>query len=300
MNMVNRTNQTPNNPPLTREIGHAITPPTDKELTQICEIINANLGFNYNAQKRYLIESRLNKRLIQLGLSNYSDYLDRIKEEPLEQSILYEHLTTNVTSFFRETAQFDYLSSTLLPKIKATKKEKKMRCWSAGCSSGEEAYSLAITLKEALDSTWDIKVLATDINSEKLKVGMAGEYPKEAMTSIPKKWREKYFKPQGAAGNERYCVVPDLRKKVVFRLMNLLSEEDLPPTIRVDLIFCRNVFIYMSAEARQKVLNHFHRRLLSGGYLFLGHSETINSASKYADLWLPQGKSIYIKGIDEK
>lgn len=300
MNKVNKTKQIPDNPPLTYEFGRAITPPTDRELEQICEIINAHLGFNYNAQKRYLIESRLNKRLLQLGLSNYRDYLNRIKEEPLEQSILYEHLTTNVTSFFRETAQFDYLSSTVLPKIKTTKKEKKIRCWSAGCSSGEEAYSLAITLTEALDSTWDIKVLATDINSEKLKVGMAGEYTKEAMASIPKKWREKYFKPPAAAGSERYSVVPDLREKVVFRLTNLLSEEDLPPTIRVDLIFCRNVFIYMSEEARQRVLNHFHRRLLRGGYLFLGHSEAINSASGYANLWLPQGKSIYVKRIDAK
>lgn len=314
MNQLNKTNQNrqiPNVPPYTHVNERVITPPTDKELQQICEIINANLGFNYNAQKRYLIESRLNKRLTQLGINTYGDYLNLLKEEPLEESILYEYLTTNVTSFFREPAQFDYLSSTLLPKIIAAKKEKKIRCWSAGCSSGEEAYSLAIILTETLGAAWDIKVLATDINGEKLQVGMAGEYTEEAVSNIPLKWRDKYFMPQVVDGNKRYRVVPALRNKVVFRLMNLLSTEDLPPHIRVDLIFCRNVFIYLNSEARQKVLNHFHRRLRNGGYLFLGHSETINVPTKAdttnagtliadTNLWLHQGKSIYCKGIDEK
>ncbi|HEY8345296.1 MAG TPA: protein-glutamate O-methyltransferase CheR [Bacillota bacterium] len=308
MNQVNKTGQNRkilDIPPDTLVNEGFIAPPTDRELQQICEIINTNLGFNYTAEKRYLIVSRLNKRLTQLGITNYGDYLNLLKEKPLEERILYEYLTTNVTSFFREPAQFEYLSSTLLPKITAAKKEKKIRCWSAGCSSGEEAYSLAIILTEALGAAWDIKVLATDINSEKLQVGMAGEYTEEAVSNIPLKWRDKYFTPQVVAGNKRYRVTPALRQKVVFRLMNLLSTEDLPPHIRVDLIFCRNVFIYLNAEARQKVLTHFHRRLRNGGYLFLGHSEAINvpanagSSVANPNLWLHQGKSIYCKGIDE-
>ncbi|HHU51995.1 MAG TPA: protein-glutamate O-methyltransferase CheR [Firmicutes bacterium] len=313
MNQVNKTSQNreiPDVPPDTHVNEGVITPPTDRELQQICEIINTNLGFNYNAQKRYLIESRLNKRLTQLGITNYGDYLSLLKEEPLEERILYEYLTTNVTSFFREPAQFEYLTSTLLPKITAAKKEKKIRCWSAGCSSGEEAYSLAIILTEALGAAWDIKVLATDINGEMLQVGMAGEYTEEAVSNIPLKWRDKYFIPQIVAENKRYRVVPALRQKVIFRLMNLLSTQDLPPHIRVDLIFCRNVFIYLNTEARRKVLNHFHRRLRNGGYLFLGHSETINVPTKAdpvnvgavvtdSNPWLYQGKSIYRKGIDE-
>src|SRR5690554_561915 len=266
--------------------------PTDTEINRICEIINSNLGFNYNAQKKYLIESRLNKRLVQLGITSYHEYLGLLKNEPLEQNVLYQHLTTNVTSFFREPAQFDYLRTVLLPEIRRVKKRKKFRAWSAGCSSGEEAYSLAITLMEVLGTEWDIKVLATDINAEKLQSGMSGEYTKETVNNIPLSWRQKYFKPQGKK-DQSYTVNSQLRKKIVFRLMNLLTEEALPHTLHVDLIFCRNVFIYLSKEARENILKQFHDRLYSDGYLVLGHSESISDVRN--QFWIPQGKSIYRK-----
>ena len=242
-----------------------------------------------------------------MGITNYGDYLSLLKEEPLEERILYEYLTTNVTSFFREPAQFEYLTSTLLPKITAAKKEKKIRCWSAGCSSGEEAYSLAIILTEALGAAWDIKVLATDINGEMLQVGMAGEYTEEAFTNILK-WRDKYFILKSSPKTNAIVYSGFTPKSLSSD--ELTSTQDLPPHIRVDLIFCRNVFIYLNTEARRKVLNHFHRRLRNGGYLFLGHSETINVPTKAdpvnvgavvtdSNPWLYQGKSIYRKGIDE-
>lgn len=271
----------------------AILPPTEQEVQEICRIINTNLGFNYTSQKKYLIESRLNKRLLQLGLDDYQKYLALLQEDPLERDILFELLTTNVTYFFRESAQFDYLAGTVLPRLAGEKKgRKRLRCWSAGCSSGEEAYSIAITCLETLGPEWDVKVLATDISAERLQIGSEGFFQAAEMDSIPEKWRRKYFVPHDPEDG-CFRVLPELRSRVVFRMANLLDEASLPGEVRLDIIFCRNVFIYLSKESRGRILNHFHLRLNSGGYLFLGHSESINTSSDTR--WFSEGKSIYRK-----
>lgn len=276
-------------------ISRPVEPPTDREINEICRIINSNLGFNYSSQKRYLIESRLAKRLTELNF-NYRQYLEFLQREPAEQSILYDLLTTNVTSFFREPEQFEFLRKSLLPQIKATKKNRRLRCWSAGCSSGEEAYSLAITCLESLDTNWDIKILATDISFDKLQKASSGLYSKEQVAVIPAVWRSKYF--QADDEEKALRVVPELREKVFFRRANLLANQDLPASIRLDIIFCRNVFIYLSKESRQKILTNFFRRLTDNGYLFLGHSESINLS---ADLrWDTYGNSIYLKRTRSK
>ncbi|HHW12237.1 MAG TPA: protein-glutamate O-methyltransferase CheR [Firmicutes bacterium] len=274
-------------------LNKSVLPPTDQEIKKICGIINETLGFNYTAQKKYLIENRLNKRLLQLGFDNYRSYLDLLQQDPEERNILCELLTTNVTSFFREPVQFEYLAGTVLPRFSAEKKgPKKIRCWSAGSSSGEEAYSIAITCHETLGQSWDIKVLATDVSVEQLKIGSLGSFPREKLASVPAHWRVKYFRPD-KANPDHFCVVPELRRDVLFRAANLLDVNSLPSHIRMDIIFCRNVFIYLSKEARAQILNHFYFRLNDGGYLFLGHSESIDTASDQR--WLSLGKSIYKK-----
>lgn len=270
-----------------------ISPPSEQEINEICRIINETLGFNYTSQKKYLIENRLNKRLRELGLDNYQAYLSLLRQNPLERHTLCELLSTNVTYFFRETKQFEYLAETLLPAFAQTKKgPPKIRCWSAGSSSGEEAYSIAITCREVLGSGWDIKVLATDINTKQLDIGSKGIFPAEKGRYVPQKWRLKYFLPL-EADQEYFQIHPDLRKDVIFRQANLLDVNSLPAHIRVDVIFCRNVFIYLSKEARAQSLDHFYYRLNTGGHLFLGHSETINLAQDHR--WLPLGNSIYRK-----
>ncbi|NLW58909.1 MAG: protein-glutamate O-methyltransferase CheR [Firmicutes bacterium] len=275
-------------------LNKSVIPPTDQEIEEICRIINQTLGFNYTAQKKYLIESRLNKRLLQLGIDNYQTYLARLRQDAQERDILCELLTTNVTSFFREPVQFKYLAGTLLPRFSAEKKgPKKIRCWSAGSSSGEEAYSIAITCRETLGENWDIKVLATDISVEQLKIGSLGSFPREKLASVPARWRMKYFHPDQTLDGY-FRVIPELRRDVLFRVANLLDENSLPPHIRMDIIFCRNVFIYLSKAARTQILNHFHDRLHTGGYLFLGHSESIDTTADRR--WLSLGKSIYKKG----
>lgn len=270
----------------------ALTPPTDQEIRELCQIINETLGFKYTLQKKYLITNRLNKRLSELGIEHYQAYLTLLRQEPLERDFFCELVTTNVTKFYRETIQFELLAEKLLPQLAETKKgTKKMRCWSAGCSSGEEAYSMAITCRETLGTDWDIKVLATDINSAQLKIGSAGIYSTEKVDSVPKKWRAKYFLPHQS--EHHFQITPQLRKDVIFRLANLMDINSLPATVHLDFIMCRNVFIYLSKEARAQILDHFYSRLNAGGYLLLGHSESIDPDFRH--YWLPLGKSIYRK-----
>ena len=271
-------------------LNKTILTPTDQEIQELCRIINETLGFNYTLQKKYLFVSRLNKRLLELGIDHYQAYLALLRQDPLERKLLCELLTTNVTKFFREPIQFELLANKLLPQLaNATNGTKKLRCWSAGCSSGEEAYGLAITCRETLGAGWDIKILATDINSAQLQIGRTGIFSTEKVNSVPEKWQAKYFLPHES--RQHFQIIPELRKDVIFRLANLMDENSLPAKIRLDVIMCRNVFIYLSKEARAQILDHFYFRLNTGGYLLLGHSESIESAFHHR--WLPLGKSIY-------
>jgi chemotaxis protein methyltransferase CheR len=239
-----------------------------------------------------LVQSRLNKRLSDLNLDSYQAYTDLVERDPAEFNKLVSLVTTNVTSFFREADQFQILRQELLPNILANiKKDNKIRCWSAGCSSGEEAYTLAIVINEALEKGWELQVLASDISTVKLQEGMAGIYPQERMEGIPKELRLKYFMP--LAGNPGYYQVrPALRDQICFRKLNLIEPMDIPDRVRFDLILCRNVFIYLTPGYQEKAINSFYCYLKDKGYLFLGHSESLN----YADSrWAHLKKNIYRK-----
>ena len=271
-----------------------VHPPTNHEIDKLCQIINTNLGFKYDQQKKYLIVSRLDKRLLQLGFTNYSQYLEYLQTEPEEQSNFFALLTTNVTSFFREAVHFRFLKEVLLPQYcRKNKTNRKIRAWSAGCSSGEEAYSLAITLRETLGADWDIMVLASDISTRRLKTGSeGGPYTQEQVSVFPKKLLDKYFGTKNIGEQTFYYAKPLLREMVAFRLMNLLDHQTLPGNIRLNIIFCRNVFIYLTPQAKGQILSGFYTRLLSDGHLFLGLSESLNSDNPY---WISVGKSIYHK-----
>lgn len=265
---------------------------SDYEIEQICRLINQRLGFNYTVQKKYLVQSRLNKRLIELNLSSYQAYLDLLAKDPSEFSRLVSLVTTNVTSFFRESYQFQILRQELLPELIANnQKVKKVRCWSAGCSSGEEAYTLAIVMNEALGESWDLRVLASDVSIVKLQEGMAGEYHQERIAGIPKELREKYF-TQGEKNPNFYKVKPKLREQINFQKINLIERMEIPDSIRFDLILCRNVFIYLARPAQEKVVQGFYHFLKRGGYLFLGLSESLSFADPR---WIPCKRSIYRK-----
>ncbi len=265
---------------------------SDHEIEQICTILNQRLGFNYTLQKKYLVQSRLNKRLNDLNLDSYQAYLDLVEKDSAEFNKLVSLVTTNVTSFFRESYQFQVLQHELLPDLLANiKTNNKVRCWSAGCSSGEEAYTLAIVFNEALGEGWDLRILASDISTVKLQEGMAGEYPQERIEGIPKELRQKYFK-QLTMKPEYFQVKPFLREQICFRKINLVEQMDIPGYVKFDLILCRNVFIYLTPSSQEKVVQGFYNLLKNKGYLFLGHSESLN----YSDpKWIPLKKNIYQK-----
>lgn len=265
---------------------------SDYEIEEICRLINERLGFNYTLQKKYLVQSRLYRRLIELKLDNYQAYLERLAKDPSEFNRLVSLVTTNVTSFFREAYQFQVLQHELLPDlIAANQKNRKVRCWSAGCSSGEEAYTLAIVLNEALGEGWDLRVLASDISVVKLQEGMAGVYPQAKLAVIPEKLRRKYFMQLKGDPNH-YKVKPSLREQINFQKINLVERMDIPDSVRFDLILCRNVFIYLARPAQDEVVQGFYHFLKKGGYLFLGISESLNLSDPR---WRPCKRNIYQK-----
>lgn len=265
---------------------------SDDEIEQICSLLNERLGFNYTVEKKYLVQSRLSKRLAELNLDSYHDYIEQLAQDPAEFNRLVSLVTTNVTSFFREQLQFQILQRDLLPQLMANnQRERKIRCWSAGCSSGEEAYTIAIVMNEALGEGWDLRVLASDISVAKLQEGMAGEYHQEKLAGIPLQLREKYF-TQVKGEPHYYKVKPRLRDQVNFQKINLVERMAIPDSIRFDLIFCRNVFIYLARSAQEKVVQGFHHFLKQGGYLFLGISESLNFTDPR---WIPCKRSIYQK-----
>ena len=265
----------------------------DQQVEQICELLNRQLGFSYGPQKKYLIFARLDKRLKELNLTSYQDYLALLEHNQAELNRFYALLTTNVTYFFREAKQFQALEQDILPLItKSHQVDHKIRCWSAGCSSGEEPYTLAIILQEILAAAWDIKILATDISELKLEEGMAGIYDYERIQGVPTGLRNKYFMPVTDLANH-FQVKPELRNAVLFRKTNLIEDFDFPSHIIFDMIFCRNVFIYLAKESREKAVNGFYNCLHEKGYLFLGLSESIDT---YADpRWYPNKGAIYRK-----
>jgi chemotaxis protein methyltransferase CheR len=250
---------------------------TDSEFRQISDLVYRHCGINLHKGKRELVHARIARQLRSKGLHNFAEYKRLIEadESGYEFSALIDAISTNLTSFFRERQHFAYLSDVLLPKhIADADKKRSLRVWSAGCSSGEEPYSLAMTINEALvdHGTWDVKVLASDISRGMLRVAQAGIYDLERAKAIPLHFRAKYFKPFGGDGRAYQASLP-LKNMIRFRYLNLI--EKWPFKGPFDVIFCRNVMIYFDKQTQQKLVNQFYERLAPGGMLFTGHSESL-------------------------
>lgn len=241
--------------------------------------IYERVGIALSAQKTTLVKGRLNKRLNQLGLSNFKDYYYHLigDESGEELSFFVSAISTNVTSFFRESAQWKWLES-YLPALIASKREKKIRIWSAGCSSGEEPYTILMFLQHHLNDfeEWDIKILATDISHKVLSKAIKGEYDAKTVQSLsPDMIRKAFDKVQSERG-ESYQITYHLREKVMFRLYNLVTDPFFFKN-RFDMIFCRNVMIYFDDPTRQELIGRFTTLLPKGAPLFLGSSESLTS-----------------------
>lgn len=263
-----------------------------EEFNLFRKYIYEQVGISLSDQKTTLVKGRLNKRLNQLGLRSFREYYDYLihDESGEELSFFVSAISTNVTSFFREAPQWKWLES-YLPALIASKKEKKLRIWSAGCSSGEEPYTILMFLQHHLKDfeQWDIKILATDISSKVLSKAIKGEYDAKALQGLsPEMVRRAFDKVQSERG-ESYQITYALREKVMFRLYNLVTDPFFFKN-KFDMIFCRNVMIYFDDPTRHELIGRFTTLLPKGAPLFLGSSESLTSHRETLKLI---GSSIY-------
>ncbi|MBN2808704.1 MAG: protein-glutamate O-methyltransferase [Deltaproteobacteria bacterium] len=253
---------------------------SDKEFVRFCEFVYKRCGISLSENKRDLVHSRLAKRLRSLGLDNYDDYFKLLYEGPdneVEIVNLLDAISTNVTYFFREDKHFDFLVSTFIPELEAAKKRehgKKIRIWSAGCSTGEEPYSLAITFAENIAlADHDFRILATDLSTNVLAHARKGVYDKERLRNVSGNMLRKYF--TGSRDGSRFKVDDKLAAYIKFARLNLMHA--FPFKGHFDCIFCRNVMIYFDRPTQAELVNKFSAFLNPGGYLMIGHSESLTN-----------------------
>ena len=252
----------------------------EKDFKKISDLVYKHCGINLHDGKKELVRARLAKRLRLGKFKTFPEYLKHVMEDKTgkEFSILIDSLSTNLTSFFREGQHFKFLREMFLPLILERKRKKgnsRIRAWSAGCSSGEEPYSIAITLLDAIagQGRWDVKILATDISVSMLETARTGIYNKERIGPVPLLQRNKYLKLCQQNGQNVFEVGKSVRDAVIFKYMNL--QQNWPITGPLDFIFCRNVMIYFDKPTQQNLINRFWDLLDSGGILFTGHSESL-------------------------
>ena len=243
----------------------------------ISQLLYQLTGINLHPGKHELVKARLTKRLRALGLNSFDAYMEYLRNDHPEGELvaMIEAMTTNKTSFFREPQHFDYLRRQIVPGLR----NRKGRIWSAGCSSGEEPYSIAILLNEAIQDfvLWDISILATDLSSRMLAHARKGVYDTNHLRDVPPVLISKYFTCIETRPPRLYQVVDPLRRHVHFGRLNLMGEW--PMRGPFDVIFCRNVMIYFDKSAQEQLVDRFWRLLKPGGYLFVGHAEGLVSLS---------------------
>ena len=257
---------------------------SEAEFRHISDLVYRHCGINLHDGKRELVQARLVKRLRATGCHNAAEYLHYLEADGTgrEFTFLIDAISTNLTSFFRETGHFDFLRERLLPELMSSKRHRgdtRVRAWSAGCSTGEEPYSLAMTMLETMgqEGPWDIKLLATDISTRALNIARTGMYEKHRVASVPPALRARYFTVNRMEGQTVYEVSSRLRQMVRFAHLNLMDAW--PFTGPFDFIFCRNVMIYFDKPTQQKLVGRFWECLEGGGYLFTGHSESLTGVA---------------------
>ncbi len=255
---------------------------SDRDFQQFSALIYKVCGIKMPPSKKTMLTSRLNKRLRKLEIDNFTDYL-RYLGNPIHQQKemveLIDVVSTNKTDFFREPHHFDYLTAEALPEFAAAwppLPRRHLRLWSAGCSSGEEPYTLAMVLAEfaARHPGLDYSILATDICTKVLATASQGVYPEERIVGIPTSYLPKYFLRGTRDGQKLHRVGPKLRNKVTFQRLNFM-DRDFQLGGAMDIIFCRNVIIYFDLQTQIALFKKFHRYLAPGGFLFIGHSEML-------------------------
>lgn len=267
----------------------------DSEFSFLRAFVYEHCGISLGEHKRQLVQGRLLRRLRALKLRDFQGYCELLRRDPhAELGELASAISTNVTAFFRESHHFDLLTNELLPRWLAEKKHGgRLRIWSAGCATGEEPYTLAIVLAEALEKhggNVDAKILATDLSPQALETARKGVYPIERLEGVSAERRRRWFLRGEGEYDQYACVHPRLRELVSILPLNLLH--DWPMQGPFDAIFCRNVVIYFDKPTKQRLFQRYAGLLPEGGYLFLGHSESMYGLNDSFDL---MGRTVYRK-----
>jgi chemotaxis protein methyltransferase CheR len=267
---------------------------TEKDFQCVRNLVTEHAGIYLSDAKKDLVYSRLSKRIRKLGFSGFRDYCEYLKQGHEDELVNFVNaITTNLTSFFREKHHFEYLKSTVMPRLlQDNAGNKRIRIWSAGCSIGEEPYSLAMTVKEALRGTygWDVKILATDLDTNVIEKAKSGVYAKERIEGLDQSIVRKWFKKGSGKHQGLVRVHPELKDLITFKQLNLMNQW--PMKGPFDVIFCRNVVIYFDKATQKVLFNRYADILRDEGNLFIGHSETLFKVSTRFKLI---GNTIYRK-----
>jgi chemotaxis protein methyltransferase CheR len=247
-----------------------------EEYEFIRQLVYEHSRINLGAEKRTLVAARVAKRLRALKLPAFDIYCQYLRSSKgkLELPFLVEAISTNHTYFYRESRHFDFLKEVVIPNWRA-RATRSIRIWSAAGSSGEEPYTIAIVLAEALGFHVDWRILATDISMRMLELGRGGIYSADRLTHVPEQCQRQYFQRGVGASEGQFRVKEELRRRVEFKQLNLLQPM-YPFATEFDLVFCRNVMIYFDRETQQALVEKMTPHLLGGGYLMIGHSENLN------------------------
>jgi chemotaxis protein methyltransferase CheR len=281
----NKRQEHPKNNRLNRDRAMQLS---DGDFKFICQFVYETTGIVLNDSKREMLYRRLTRIIRERQLNSFSDYCQLLREQgETEKDFFINAITTNLTSFFRENHHFEYLSNEEIPVLIKSKTvdsngKKRLRIWSSASSTGEEPYSIAITLLEAIKDdlpSWDIKILATDIDSNVLAKGKAGIYDVNRIEDIPTNLKQSYFFQGCGKSSQSVKVHEKLQSIITFKQLNLLH--NWPMKGPFDAIFCRNVIIYFDKKTQQELFARYFDMLAPGGLLFLGHSENLGNYQQY-------------------
>ncbi len=252
---------------------------SDRHFRSVAELIENQVGIKLPAAKRLMLEGRLHKRVRALNFSGIAEYVDNLFKEGLledELTHLIDVVTTNKTDFFREPSHFTFMKDVAVPTLLKASGRQHLKIWSAACSMGMEAYTAAIVLDDMARSSkrFQFRILGTDISTAVLSLAKLGIYPHDALAPIPPEFVKRYFLKSKDRASDDVRIVPELRRMTNFMRMNLM-DTSYPVDRDVDIIFCRNVLIYFERETQRKVIEQLCSHLRPGGYLMVGHSESM-------------------------
>ncbi|TFH65602.1 MAG: protein-glutamate O-methyltransferase CheR [Candidatus Zixiibacteriota bacterium] len=263
------------------------------------DFIHKKSGIFFAENKKYLVENRLSRRMATLGLKSFRDYFYQVKYDTSlkEFNMLMNLVTTNETSFYRNPPQLACFQQEVLPLIIAQKQQvghdKRLKIWSAGCSTGEEPYTLGMILLEVLGehNDWNIEIIANDISENVLYSARRAAYGKMSLRTTPLHIVDKYFTREG----EKYCVAEPVKRLVKFSHLNLVDHRKMALMTDMDFVFCRNVMIYFSNDIKKQIVKGFYNSLRPGGYLYIGHAESLHGISKAFKLVCLKNGLVYFK-----